>query len=124
MNVAIGANVVTVIQPRRWIEWQKPDGVDAEIADVAKLGYQSREIADAIVVTVKERSHMQLIDDRVLVPELIRRDRRGVTRRAVLGFHAPRLVDEYGQEYLAPEATLVIAALVPLRSATGSGTVV
>ena len=77
MNVAIVANVITVIQSRRRIEWQKPDGVDAEIADVVELGYQSREIADAIVVTVKERSHVQLIDDRVLVPELIRRDGRG-----------------------------------------------
>src|ERR1700746_3338739 len=124
MNVAIGADVITVIQPRRWIEWQKPDGVDAEIADVVELGYQSREIADAIVVTVKERSHVQLIDDRVLIPELIRRDGRGVMRRAVLGFHAPRLVDEYGQEYLASEATLAIAAPIHLRSATVSGTVV
>src|SRR5260370_8058337 len=74
MNVAIVANVITVIQSRRRIEWQKPDGVDAEIADVVELGYQSREIADAIVVAVKQRSHMQLIDHLVLLPELIPRD--------------------------------------------------
>src|ERR1700756_2207948 len=74
MNVAIGANVITVIQPRRRIEWQKPEGVDAEVADVVELRNQSWEIANAIVVTVKERFHMQLIDDRVFVPERIRRD--------------------------------------------------
>lgn len=40
-------------------------------------------------------------------------DRICVTRRAVLGFHAPKLVDQYGQEYLAPEATLMMAAAYP-----------
>lgn len=54
-----------------------------------------------------------------LVLSTIPRDRICVTRRAVLGFHAPMLVDGYGQEYPAPEMTtrLVTAAYpAPIRS--------
>lgn len=36
-----------------------------------------------------------------------------VTRRAVLGFHAARLVDERGNEYPAAKATRVLAATYP-----------
>jgi len=36
-----------------------------------------------------------------------------VTRRAVLGFHAAREVDAYGQVYAAPDATRVVAATYP-----------
>jgi hypothetical protein len=32
---------------------------------------------------------------------------------AILGFHAPRLVDEYGQQYRAPEMTSAVAATYP-----------
>jgi hypothetical protein len=31
-----------------------------------------------------------------------------VARRAILGFHAPRLVDDYGREYLAPDAASAV----------------
>jgi hypothetical protein len=49
-----------------------------------------------------------------LVLSTIPRDRICVTRRAVLGFHAPKLVDGYGQEYPAPEATTrVVTAAYP-----------
>lgn len=36
-----------------------------------------------------------------------------VTRRAVLGFHAARLEDQYGDVYPAPEATRVVAETYP-----------
>ena len=36
-----------------------------------------------------------------------------VTRRAVLGFHAARAVDQRGRIYAAPEATKVVAATYP-----------
>ncbi|HEX8828864.1 MAG TPA: hypothetical protein VF778_12195 [Xanthobacteraceae bacterium] len=50
-----------------------------------------------------------------LVLSAIPRNRICVTRRAVLGFHAPKLVDEYGQEYPAPEATTrVVTATYPV----------
>jgi hypothetical protein len=49
-----------------------------------------------------------------LVLSTIPRNRICVTRRAVLGFHAPKLADEYGQEYPAPEAaTRVVTATYP-----------
>jgi hypothetical protein len=41
-----------------------------------------------------------------------------VTSRAILGFHAPRLVDEYGQQYHVPEVTSAVAATytAPIRN--------
>ena len=48
-----------------------------------------------------------------LVLSTIPRSRICVTHRAILGFHAPRLVDEYGQEYLVPEVRSVVAAAYP-----------
>jgi hypothetical protein len=48
-----------------------------------------------------------------LVLDIVSRSRICVTRRAVLGFHAARLVDEYGEEFPAPEATRVVADAYP-----------
>ena len=48
-----------------------------------------------------------------LVLSTISHNRVWVTRRAILGFHAPRLVDDYGREYLAPEATREVVAAYP-----------
>lgn len=36
-----------------------------------------------------------------------------MTQRAVLGFHAAKLVDQYGEEYPAPDVTRVVAAAYP-----------
>jgi hypothetical protein len=48
-----------------------------------------------------------------LVLMAIPRDRLCVTRKAVLGFHAARLIDRQGREYAAPEATRIVAAAYP-----------
>jgi hypothetical protein len=48
-----------------------------------------------------------------LVLSTISPDRICVTRRAVLGFHAARLVDETGREYPASEATRVVIDSYP-----------
>ncbi|MBV8568941.1 MAG: hypothetical protein JO273_26150 [Methylobacteriaceae bacterium] len=48
-----------------------------------------------------------------LVLSAIPRDQICVTSRAVLGFHAPRLVDEDGSESAAAEATRLMAATYP-----------
>lgn len=49
-----------------------------------------------------------------LVLSTIPRNRLCVTRRAVLGFHAPRLVDEHGTVFSAPEAvTRVMTDVYP-----------
>ena len=71
MDVAVVGDVVAVVAPRRGIERQQPDRVDAEIGDVVELGDQAGEVADAVVVGIEERLHVQLVDDRVLVPELV-----------------------------------------------------
>jgi hypothetical protein len=48
-----------------------------------------------------------------LVLSTIPRERICVTRRAVLGFHAARWVDQYGGEYAASDETRMIAATYP-----------
>ena len=48
-----------------------------------------------------------------LVLSMIPHNRVCVTRRAILGFHAPKLVDDYGREYLAREATREVVAVYP-----------
>jgi hypothetical protein len=48
-----------------------------------------------------------------LVLSIVPRGRICVTPRALLGFHAARLVDQHGYEYAAPEATRVVAATYP-----------
>lgn len=48
-----------------------------------------------------------------LVLDIVPPSRICVTRRAVLGFHAARLVDQYGDEFPAPEATRLVAGAYP-----------
>ena len=48
-----------------------------------------------------------------LVLSTIPNDRICVTRRAVLGFHAARLIDSAGREYAAPAATRAVTAAYP-----------
>lgn len=49
-----------------------------------------------------------------LVLSTIPHDRLCITRRAVLAFHAPRRLDQYGQEHAAPEAiTRMMTATYP-----------
>ena len=92
MHAAIVGDVVAVVAPRRGIERQQPDRVDAELGDVVELGDQPGEIADAVVVGVEERLDVQLVDDRVLVPErIVGGGRRHASVVAVMHVHrAPR----------------------------------
>jgi hypothetical protein len=48
-----------------------------------------------------------------LVLSMVPEDRICVTRRALLGFHAARRVDEQGQVFAAPGETRVLAATYP-----------
>jgi len=48
-----------------------------------------------------------------LVLTAIPLDRVCATRRAVLGFHAPQLVDQTGRRFAAPDATRLVAASYP-----------
>jgi len=48
-----------------------------------------------------------------LVLSAVPEDRICITRRAILGFHAARRLDEGGQLYAAPHETLMLAATYP-----------
>jgi len=48
-----------------------------------------------------------------LALSLLPHNRICVTRRAILGFHAARMVDLLGNQYPAPEATRVVAETYP-----------
>lgn len=48
-----------------------------------------------------------------LVLSLVPKSRICMTRRAILGFHAAKHVDQFGGEYPAPDATRVVAATYP-----------
>jgi hypothetical protein len=48
-----------------------------------------------------------------LVLDIMPRSRICVTPRAVLGFHAAKLVDEIGEEFPAPRATRIVADAYP-----------
>ncbi len=71
MHAAVVGDVVAVVAAGRGIERQQPDRVHPEVGDVIQFGDQPRQVADAIVVGVEERLHVQLVDDRVLVPEAV-----------------------------------------------------
>jgi hypothetical protein len=48
-----------------------------------------------------------------LVLDLVPNDRICVTRRAILGFHAARSIDQRGRTYAEPEASEVVLAAYP-----------
>jgi hypothetical protein len=96
-------DVVAVVAQRRGIEREDPDRGDAQVLQVIELLRQAGEIALAVRVAVPERADMDLVDDRVLVPERIaavtwlftadhdrRPTRRGWDRLRRAGASSPR----------------------------------
>ncbi|MNP10989.1 hypothetical protein D3C76_1031570 [compost metagenome] len=71
VDPAVHGDVVAVVAQRRGIERQQPEGVHPQLGDVVELLDQPGEVADAVVVGVEERLHVDLVDHRVLVPERI-----------------------------------------------------
>src|SRR5262245_4284039 len=69
IDVPIVGNIVPVVAQRRWIERQEPQCRNAKILQIVELVAQALEIADAVIVGVKESLDVQLVDDRVLVPQ-------------------------------------------------------
>jgi len=83
MHVPVIRDVVAVVFERRGEERQKPQARDPEAFEIVELLRQPGEVADAVVVAVKERFDVSLIDDRVLEPQGVfvrgsTRARRGV----------------------------------------------
>ncbi len=62
------SDVIAVIAQRRGVEWQQPDGGDAQLLHIIQPLHQARKIADAIAVRIHERLDVQLVDDGILVP--------------------------------------------------------
>ena len=71
IDLAILGNVVAVVAARRGVERQQPERGDAEILQIVELVGQAGEVADAVVVAVGEGLDVQLVDDRVLEPQLV-----------------------------------------------------
>jgi hypothetical protein len=71
-DVVIVGHVVAVVSHRRGIKRQQPNRVDAQIAYVVELFGETQKVSDAVVVRVVKGFDVQLVDDRVLVPERVR----------------------------------------------------
>ena len=71
VHAAVFGDVVAVVAPRRGVERQQPDRVDAQIGNVVELFDQAGEITDAVVVGIEEGLQVDLIDHRILVPERV-----------------------------------------------------
>jgi hypothetical protein len=80
-GVVVG-NVVPVVVLGRRKGWQQPDRCDAEILDVVELLDQAAEVTDAVGVVVVEGFDVQLVQNRVLVPERIGRAGKAAPDRA------------------------------------------
>ncbi|MNL29706.1 hypothetical protein D3C87_1513990 [compost metagenome] len=67
-DIAVVCDVITIVAARRGKEGQEPDRISAERGDVIELFGQPLEVAYSVAVRVVKRLHMQLVDDRILVP--------------------------------------------------------
>ena len=68
LDVEVVGDVVPVVGLRRRVARIEPDRIDAEIGEVGQAAADAGEVADAVVVRVGERAHVQLVDDRSLPP--------------------------------------------------------
>ena len=90
VDVGVVGDVVAVVAQRRGIERQQPDRGDAEVLQVVELRGQAAEVADAVAVAVEEGPDVDLVDDRVLVPERIGGRRSGPSGDAAAAVPALR----------------------------------
>src|SRR5205807_7702100 len=62
-------DVVAVVLQGRGIEREEPEDGDPEVLEIVELLGQPRKVADPVSVAVVKGTDMDLIDDRLLVPE-------------------------------------------------------
>jgi hypothetical protein len=118
-SLVVGDIVATVLE-RGWVVRQEPDRRDAEVLEVVELLRQSGEIADPVAVAVVERTDVQLVDDRVLVPEgrrwLVSADRiRGIISARAHGEDQPRSEDRSGRQRMEDLAQRCWGPLAVIR---------
>jgi hypothetical protein len=94
--------------------------VIAARADLRIVASQGGEVGSYLQLfsSIRQSGERVIIDGPclsacTLVLSMVPEDRICVTRRALLGFHAARRVDEQGQVYSAPSETRVLAATYP-----------
>src|SRR5262245_22445062 len=73
MHILIVRNVVSVIAQGRWEKGEQPETGDTQILQIVQLLDHAWKIADSVAITIEERLHVRFVNDRVLVPERIRR---------------------------------------------------
>ena len=79
-GVVVG-HVVADVEAGRRVDRRQPDGVDAErplgpVVDVVELVDQAGQVTDAVVVGVRERARVDLVDDAALPPVVTERGAR------------------------------------------------
>ena len=62
-------DVVAVVLQGRGIEGEEPEDGDPEVLEIVELLGQPRKVADPVSVAVVKGADVDLIDDRVFVPE-------------------------------------------------------
>ena len=72
VDIGVVGDVVSIVAQWRWEERQEPDAGDPQVLQIIETRQQSREITDAVVIRIRKRANMELIDNRILVPEGIR----------------------------------------------------
>ena len=71
VNRTIVGDIVSVIAQRGREEWHQPQGCDAKVLQVIQFLGEPAKISDAVRIAVVEGPNVDLIDDRVLVPERV-----------------------------------------------------
>src|SRR5207248_7452905 len=71
IDIDVVGDVVAVVAQGRREERKHPEAGDAEVLEVVELGEQAGEVADAVCVGVHEGADVELVDDRVFVPEWV-----------------------------------------------------
>ena len=71
MDAGVVGDIVTVVAQRRGIKGQQPERRDAQVLEIIELFREPDKIADAVAVAVAKGAHVDLVDDRVLVPERV-----------------------------------------------------
>jgi hypothetical protein len=64
------ADVVAAVGQRRWVERGEPDGVHAEIGQVAQTGPEPGQVAYAVAVRISEAARVHLVNHRVFPPSM------------------------------------------------------
>ncbi len=72
VDAVIVRHVVAVVEKRRGIERLQPDARHAHAAQIVELAREAVEVADAVAVRVQIFLDVDAVDDRVLVPKVLK----------------------------------------------------